>query len=68
MTLMENIIHECQKLLVEHGLYGRGTKKRLAAEIGCSYGSLVMALSGYRTGKASTEILNRIIGHLNEKP
>ena len=52
---------KCKTLMAQNGYFERGAKKNLAKEINVPYGSLIMALSGYREGKASINVLNKIV-------
>jgi hypothetical protein len=39
-------------------------RRQLARDIGVNYGSLAMALTGYRSGRGSEEILSKLHDHL----
>lgn len=57
-TLMIDLRKTVKKLMVEHDL--DGGRKKLARSIGVNYSSLCMALTGYRTGQASVDILTKL--------
>lgn len=53
--------------MASHGYSGRGSKKRLSKKLDIPYGTMVMALSGYRTSMAYVDALNKIQDHLAKK-
>ncbi|WP_419663204.1 uncharacterized protein Dvar_36170 [Desulfosarcina variabilis str. Montpellier] len=52
---------KCKTLMAQNGYFERGAKKRLAKELNINRNSLCMALSGYRKGKASLNVLSKIV-------
>ena len=63
-TLRKN----CKKLLIDKGLDQPGRLSVLAEAIGANKNSISMALSGFRDGPVSIELLNRIILHVKALP
>lgn len=64
-----NLRRECKLLMVRLGLDGRGSRARLAGAISTAQdrvnpGSLSMALTGYRGGARSRELLERLYSYL----
>jgi len=54
----------CKRLMIEHGLDMRGGQTQLAETLSMNRNSISMALSGYRNGPGSLQILRAIQKHL----
>lgn len=55
---------ECEVLRARLGLNKKGSCKELAESIGVNSNSLNMALSGFRTGPGSEQLMEKLHNHL----
>ena len=55
---------QCNVLRAQLGLNKQGSCKFLAARLGCNRNSLNMALSGFRDGPSSEQLLEKLHNHL----
>jgi hypothetical protein len=60
----DNLRKDCIRLMAERGFAKRGGQTILAKKLRINRNSISMALSGYRRGPGSAEVLNRIREHL----
>ena len=56
---------ESKRLMIENDYFDRGANKLLADELKISYQTFIMALSGYREGPKSVEVLEQLKAHLS---
>ena len=64
MPNLESFRRKCKKLMIDLGIDKPGIVQGLAKKLKVNPNSLTMALTGYRNGKRSEEILRSLYKHL----